>query len=135
MARILAASAVLLLLIGVTSAQSLKGCYRGNEASVSADETSAHMTNEGCAVDCNAKGHAYSATGEGQYCTCMGQAEMQSLTVASDAECDSPCTGDLSQKCGGADDFVTVWITANGTKRSLVERLREALKEGHMTEE
>ncbi|XP_066270672.1 uncharacterized protein [Branchiostoma lanceolatum] len=135
MARILAASAVLLLLIGVTCAQSLKGCYTGDETTVSAEASSSDMTNEDCAADCGAKGHAYSATGEGQYCTCMSEAEMQTLTLAPSVKCDSPCTGDLAQKCGGADDNVTVWSTGQGTKRSLVEKLRRFLKEGHQMEE
>ncbi|CAH1252191.1 Hypp9231 [Branchiostoma lanceolatum] len=135
MARILPASAVLLLLIGVTCAQSPKGCYTGDETTVSAEASSDDMTNEDCAADCGAKGHAYSATGEGQYCTCMSEAEMQTLTLAPSVKCDSPCTGDLAQKCGGVDDNVTVWSTGQGTKRSLVEKLRRFLKEWHQMEE
>ncbi|CAH1251673.1 Hypp9119 [Branchiostoma lanceolatum] len=135
MTRVLAASAVLLLLIGVTCAQSLKGCYKGDETTVAADEASLDMTNEDCAASCGAKGHAYSATGEGQYCTCFGEAELQALTAATPADCDAPCTGNLAQKCGGADSKVTVWSTGKASKRSLLEKLRKAVKEVRMMEE
>ncbi|XP_078577366.1 uncharacterized protein LOC144862600 [Branchiostoma floridae x Branchiostoma japonicum] len=126
MARILAASAVLLLLIGVVSAQSLIGCYKGDDATISADAESADMTNVDCAAHCGAQGKAYAATGEGKYCTCL--ADLSGLTAAPAAECNSPCTGDhTGDMCGGADGTVTVASTAKSSKRGLVEKLRNAV--------
>ncbi|XP_078579078.1 uncharacterized protein LOC144863604 isoform X2 [Branchiostoma floridae x Branchiostoma japonicum] len=112
-----------------TSAQSYQGCYTytGSEDTLTADQASPDMTNADCVQHCAAQGKAYSATGEGKFCSCLTAAGLQNLSLVSDSQCDVSCLGDLSVKCGGNEEIVTVWSTGQ-VKRSLtLKRIVAAL--------
>ncbi|XP_019622832.1 PREDICTED: kremen protein 2-like [Branchiostoma belcheri] len=138
MARILAASAVLFFLLGVASAQSLKGCYVGDGDSAAADASSDDMINSDCAEFCAKEGKPYSGTGGegGRYCACLTEEDMGMLapTKSDAANCDTPCPGKLEEMCGGGDNYVTIWSTGSAAKRMLslrekLQNLRRALED------
>ncbi|XP_078576919.1 uncharacterized protein LOC144862380 [Branchiostoma floridae x Branchiostoma japonicum] len=113
-----------------TSAQSYQGCYTytGSEDTLTAGQSSPDMTNTDCVQHCAAQGKAYSATGEGKFCSCLTAADLQTLSLVSDSQCDVSCTGDLKSKCGGNEQTVTVWSTGQVKRMLTLKSMMAALR-------
>ena len=55
-----------------------------------------------CLNTCSGKGHKYAGLQAGTECYC-GDEPPPGEKLKPESECDAPCPGDSSQKCGGAD--------------------------------
>ena len=80
------------------------GCYTdkgpGRTLSWDSKADAATLTTKSCLAACEKKGYPYAGTEFGDECYC-GSVLANNTAKTDDAECNSPCAGDASEKCGG----------------------------------
>ncbi|GJN68995.1 hypothetical protein PLICBS_003041 [Purpureocillium lilacinum] len=80
------------------------GCYTdkgpGRTLSWDSKADAATLTTKSCLAACEKKGYPYAGTEFGDECYC-GSVLANNTAKTDDAECNSPCVGDASEKCGG----------------------------------
>ncbi|KAM0332583.1 hypothetical protein ACHAQA_002867 [Verticillium albo-atrum] len=87
-----------------------QGCYVDVDRTLTgASRVSADMTNEICTAFCASRGFSYAGTEWYQECFC-GNALAAGGVIANELDCSTPCGGDATQPCGGANRL-TLYFT------------------------
>lgn len=69
------------------------------------------MTDESCIAFCTSKGFPYAGTEYAQECYC-GRSLAAGAAEAPETDCNTPCTGDSTQPCGGAGRLTLFYSSA-----------------------
>ena len=80
--------------------QCLSNQFQTLDLTVSGDS----MTRESCKVTCNSENSAYYGLGNGRDCYCGNKLD-ENLKILPFPMCDSHCSGDMNEMCGGVESF------------------------------
>lgn len=98
----------------------LTGLYRdvpGRTISRAATHDFDDMTNEKCGEFCYDRGYAYAGTEYYYECWC-GNILADEAEEATESDCNTPCTGDKDQSCGGPDRLTLYKRAIQGPKEN-----------------
>ncbi|KAL8673659.1 MAG: hypothetical protein Q9168_001914 [Polycauliona sp. 1 TL-2023] len=102
---------------GLPAGWSYRACYVDNANGrilINAQTASTSQTNEKCIAACQAAGYTVAGMEFANECYC-GNALINGPAVAAESQCNSACSGNAAEQCGGANRM-TIFAVGNLTR-------------------